>query len=64
MKISMFDASIPVLKHFLGNLSGLLDKTVAYADARKIDYDILLNARLFPDMFPLTRQVQILPVFS
>lgn len=59
MKNPMYDASIPVLKHFLGNLSGLLDKAVIHADARKIDHDVLLNARLFPDMFPLTRQVQI-----
>ena len=59
MTISMYDASIPVWKHLLNNLSGLLDKGSAYADAKKIEHSVLLNARLFPDMFPLIRQVQI-----
>lgn len=59
MTISMYDATIPVWKRFLNNLAVLLDKAVAYADARKIDHSVLLNARLFPDMFPLIRQVQI-----
>lgn len=59
MTISMYDATIPVWKHFLDNLSGLIDKAVAYADTKKIDHSVLINARLFPDMFPLARQVQI-----
>jgi len=59
MTISMYDATIPVWMRFLNNLSGLLGKAVAYADAKKIDHSILLNARLYPDMFALTKQVQI-----
>jgi hypothetical protein len=59
MTISMYNATIPVWKRFLTNLSVLLDKAVAYADAKKIDHSVLLNARLYPDMFALTRQVQI-----
>ncbi len=59
MTISMYDTTIPVWKRFLNNLSSLLDKAVAYADAKKIDHSVLLNSRLYPDMFPLTRQVQI-----
>jgi hypothetical protein len=59
MTISMYDASIPVWKRFLNNLSSLLEKAVTYADAKKIDHSVLLNARLYPDMYPLTRQVQI-----
>ena len=59
MTISMYDITIPVWKRFLNNLSGLLSKGAAYADAKKIDHGVLLNARLFPDMFPLTRQVQV-----
>lgn len=59
MTISMYDATIPVWKHFLNNLSVLLDKTVAYADAKNIEHSVMLNARLYPDMFALTRQVQI-----
>ena len=59
MTISMYDATIPVWKRFLNNLSVLLDKAVTYADAKKIDHSVLLNSRLYPDMFALTRQVQI-----
>lgn len=59
MTISMYDTTIPVWMRFLNNLSGLLDKAAAYADAKQIDQSVLLNARLYPDMFPLTRQVQI-----
>lgn len=59
MTNSMYEASTPVFKRFLGNLSAVLVKAVAYADARKIDHSVLLNARLFPDMYPLVKQVQI-----
>ena len=59
MTISMYEASIPVLKRFLSNLSVILTKASAYADARKIDHSVLLNARLFPDMYSLIKQVQI-----
>jgi len=43
----------------LGNLAAILTKAAAHADARKIDHGILLNARLYPDMLPLIKQVQI-----
>jgi len=43
----------------LRKLSALLDKATAFAEAKKIDVAVLLQARLAPDMFPLTRQVQI-----
>ena len=59
MTIPMYETSIPVLKRFLSNLSAILTKASAYADARKIDHSVLLNARLFPDMYPLVKQVQI-----
>lgn len=59
MTISMYEASIPLLKRFLSNLSAILAKASAYADVRKIDHSVLLNARLFPDMYPLVKQVQI-----
>jgi hypothetical protein len=55
----MYDASIPAFIRTLNNLSAILDKAVAYAEARKIDPAVLVNARLAPDMFPLSRQVQI-----
>ena len=56
--MSMSNASIPVFEISLNALSGLLDKAEAYAEGKKIDPMALLNARLFPDMFALTRQVQ------
>jgi hypothetical protein len=59
MSISMHAASVPVFTQMLGSLSGLLHKAESHAEQRKIDADALLQARLFPDMFPLRRQVQI-----
>jgi hypothetical protein len=58
MSISMYKASAPIFVQFLTSLSALLDKAAAHAEARKIDPSVLLNARLFPDMFPLVRQVR------
>ena len=57
--MSISSASIPVFQIGLNALSVILDKAEAHAEAKKIDPTVLLNARLFPDMFPLTRQVQI-----
>ncbi len=57
--LAMFDATILPLKRALTNLSAILQKGEAYADAKKVEHAVLLNARLFPDMYPLTRQVQI-----
>jgi len=51
--------SIPVFVRMLGNLSTLLDRAVADAEARKFEPSVLLESRLYPDMFPLRRQVQL-----
>lgn len=59
MTISMYDLTIPVLVRGLTNLTAILDKAAAHAAARKFDPTVLVQARLFPDMFPLSRQVQI-----
>jgi uncharacterized protein len=59
MAISMYQSSVPVLIHMLGNLSAILDKGAAYAEAKKFDGAVLVNSRLFPDMFPLSKQIQI-----
>ena len=58
MTISMYQASAPVFVHSLGVLSTLLDKGVAFAEAKKVDPSVLLASRLAPDMFPLLRQIQ------
>src|SRR5215831_17826993 len=58
MTISMYQASVPVLVRMLVNLKAILGKAATHAQAKKIDESVLLNARLYPDMFPLARQVQ------
>ena len=57
MTISMHELSVGVFTHFLGSLSDLLDHAAVHAEVRKIDSSILLRARLYPNMYDLTRQV-------
>jgi uncharacterized protein len=64
MPISMYQASIPVCQQMLSSLSAVLDKAAAHAAARKIEPSVLLNTRLYPDMFPLVRQVQLTADFA
>ena len=59
MPISMYQASAPRFANTLKNLSAILDKAKAQAEAKKIDEQVLTSSRLFPDMFALARQVQI-----
>jgi hypothetical protein len=59
MTISMYQASAPRFANTLGNLAAILDKAQAHCEARKIDPLVLTGARLYPDMFPFSRQVQI-----
>ena len=59
MTISMYQASVPRFVNILGNLSNILDKAQAHVDARKINAAVLPNDRLYPDMLPMTKQVQI-----
>src|SRR5271156_1086593 len=59
MSISVHDLLIPELSRGLSNLSAILDKAAAYAAAKKFDSIVLVQARLYPDMHPLSRQVQI-----
>ncbi|MEO8407692.1 MAG: DUF1993 domain-containing protein [Oxalobacteraceae bacterium] len=64
MTISMYCASIPVFKQMLTSLHDVLTKAETHATAKNIDPKALLQARLFPDMFPLLRQVQIAADFA
>ena len=59
MTLSMYRASVPPIVRALTNLRAILEKAAAHAEAKKIDPSVLLAARLYPDMFPLSRQVQI-----
>jgi hypothetical protein len=59
MTISMYQASVPAFIRSLNNLAAILEKGAAHAQAHKLDEAVLLGSRLFPDMFPLARQVQL-----
>ena len=59
MSISMYQASVPRFVNILGNLSKILDKAQAHVDAKKIDATALTTYRIFPDMLPMSKQVQI-----
>lgn len=64
MTISMYAASVPVFTQMLDSLSEVLRKAEEHAVAKNIAPEILLQARLFPDMFALIRQVQIAADFA
>jgi hypothetical protein len=59
MSLTMYQAAVPPLARSLNNLIGILRKGAAHAESRGIEPAVLLQARLYPDMFPLVRQVQI-----
>ena len=59
MSLTMYTATVPTCTRALNNLAAILEKAAAHAEARKIDPAVLLNSRLFPDMFPLATQIHI-----
>jgi len=59
MTLSMHDVSVPVFQQMLGSLDHLLAKADEHGAARNIEPAVLLQSRLYPDMFPLSKQVQI-----
>ena len=59
MTISLYQAGVPTMIRALNNLAFLLEKAAQQCEAKKWDQAALVNARLFPDMFPLSKQVQI-----
>lgn len=59
MSYTIYQATIPPMLRMLNNLSAILDKAVTQAEAKKIPLQSLIDARLAPDMFPFTRQIQI-----
>jgi hypothetical protein len=64
MTTYMYTTSVPVFKQILNSLSAILTKAEALATEKKFEPIVLLDARLFPDMFPLIRQVQIATDFA
>ena len=59
MSLSMYQASVPVFIRALGNLGHILKKAAAHVEQHKIDPSVLLASRLYPNMFPLSKQIQI-----
>ncbi|WP_225892904.1 DUF1993 domain-containing protein [Methylomonas sp. LW13] len=59
MSNSMYAVTVPPIIHSLTNLRVILEKAASHAEAKKIDPSVLVHARLYSDMFPLSRQVQI-----
>ena len=62
--MSFYDATVPAFLQILGSLTKILTKAEAHCKAKNIQPDVLLNARLYPDMFPLTRQIQTVCDFA
>lgn len=59
MTISMYASSVPVFKQMLGSLDAILGKAIHHCGEKKIEPHVIFASRLFPNMFPLNRQVQI-----
>jgi hypothetical protein len=62
--MSFYDATVPAFLQILNSLSGLLDKAEAHCAAKNIQPEVLLSARLFPDMLPLSKQIQLASDFA
>jgi hypothetical protein len=62
--MSFYDASVPAFLQILGSLSGILAKAEAHCAAKNIKPEVLLGARLYPDMLPLSKQIQLACDFS
>ena len=62
--MSFYDAVVPAYLQMLGSLTGILGKAEAHCKAKNIQPDVLLGSRLFPDMLPLSKQIQLASDFA
>jgi uncharacterized protein len=62
--MSFYDASVPAFQQILGSLQGLLTKAEAHCTAKKIAPEVLLGSRLYPDMLPFSKQIQMVCDFA
>jgi uncharacterized protein len=62
--MSLYEASVPAFLQILGSLQGILTKADAHCKAKNIAPEVLLGARLYPDMLPLSRQIQMVCDFA
>lgn len=62
--MSFYDCAVPAYLQMLNSLSGLLTKAEAHCKAKNIQPDVILGSRLYPDMLPLAKQVQLVADFA
>ena len=62
--MSLYDAAVPAYLQILASLYGLLTKAEAHCTAKKIAPEVLLGSRLYPDMLPLSKQIQLASDFA
>ena len=62
--MSFYDATVPAFLQILGSLTGILDKAEAHCKAKNIQPEVLLGARLYPDMLAFSRQIQLVCDFA
>jgi hypothetical protein len=62
--MSFYDATVPAFLQILNSLSGILNKAEAHCAAKNIQPEVLLSARLYPDMLPLSKQIQLASDFA
>jgi uncharacterized protein len=62
--MSFYDATVPAYLQILTSLSGLLTKAEAHCETKKIEPEVLLGARLYPDMLPFSKQIQLASDFA
>ena len=62
--MSFYDATVPAFLQILGSLPGILTKAEAHCKAKNIAPEVLLGARLYPDMLPFTKQIQLVCDFA
>ena len=62
--MSFYDAAVPAYLQILGSLTGILNKAEAHCKAKNIQPEVLLSARLYPDMLPFSRQIQLASDFA
>jgi hypothetical protein len=62
--MSFYDATVPAFLQILNSLTGILNKAEAHCKAKNINPEVLLGARLYPDMLPFSKQIQLVSDFA
>jgi hypothetical protein len=62
--MSFYDATVPAFLQILNSLTGILNKAEAHCKAKNVNPEVLLGARLYPDMLPFSKQIQLVSDFA